>query len=565
MLAGDLPFEIQAVILDHLNSVSRIQYSLVSRHWRQAARHLLFKTVQLRSEKEVDAFTDMLLESSSLGESVRKLVFKTPASMNEAQQYSALIHLTPNLQILETGRHANRLYQVAVEEIEHGHWQHLHSINDSMILYDYESMTAQELEQIRGTGPDYYALASALRDRLSAMKLDVTSERDSPFEPHCFQPPSYITRQTRFGALENLVCFSEEKTTIRSLDSALSLCPNATEVTLSLCYFHSCEDNRLQFRPNTTATTVHVFASRLTETSLNYLLHKFLNVKQLIIRILDYDDDEYDVDRIGPFEMPTELATQLAYYACTTEKFDIWFRGLMNNVQLFVAFTLVRWQGEMQINLQSHYIQFEHDRSKPKHSGLYLCLDVTRLDLRQPSLRAYFNQLDVLSIGQIGLEHYPILTHCSQLQELHMQYGHLDAYDGPYLPIHSLVVSYGNYNIHFLRQFSALTPHLKNARLTFNASSKVKIDMPSITFESLSLSIGQPQEASPFYFHLTQFGQDRYYQAIEDQLYEMEADEFKKHEPVPNKARVICKGIKHLEIHRRVNGPLNRLIQHTFL
>ncbi|KAI8339802.1 hypothetical protein EDC96DRAFT_578715 [Choanephora cucurbitarum] len=548
MTAGTLPLEIQWIILSHLSSTAQIQYSLVSKHWRAAAKHVLFDTIYLQSEEKVDEFVGLLLSSSPLGEFVQKLVFLTYASLNEAKRYSSLIHLTPHLKVLATEKTSNRLFQTAIQEVQYGHWKHLHSIGDSSIENGYDFVAGMKVELFKSSRLDYYALASALQDRLSTFVFDITSIDESSVEPYCFQLPLYITRQSRFNALKNLICFSQGTAAIGSLDDILALCPNATEVQLSIYHFLTSEDRWKQVKPNVTVRNLSVFVTKFTEASLDYICRKFSAVKQLTIHALDHSVSDTD-EIIDPLEVPVDMKHQLAYYIHSTTTSDIWFRGISNSIELFLAFVSMQWQGKVQINLQPDFFQLQRDRSKPKHSELHIVLDVSGLNLRQAHLRNYLHQLDVLSIGPIDLRHNQLLAQCTCIQVLRMHYGCLSGYQGPKLPITRLILSGEGYNANFLKELSASTPNLRHVSLVLCTSDKIEIDTPCVSYDSLCVENFGCIKQGPIYILLIRSGIPSYYKTIENRLHEIGMDEFKEQEVKMDKAKMElkCNNIKRLK------------------
>ncbi|OBZ83767.1 hypothetical protein A0J61_08183 [Choanephora cucurbitarum] len=565
MTASNLPFEIQQIILSHLNSTAQIQYSLVSKHWRAAAKHVLFDTIYLPSGQKVDECVDLLLVSSPLGEFVKKLVFLTCASLNEAKQYSSLIHLTPNLKVLATEKSSNRLFQTAIQEVRSGHWKHLHSIGDLSIENDYDSVTEMGTEPFKSSVLDYYALASVLQDRLSAFVFDITSIDNSSVEPYCFQLPLYITRQTRFNALKDLICFSQGTTTIESLDDTLALCQNATEVKLSVHHFRTSKERWRQIEPNASVKSLSVFVTKFTEASLGYIYRKFSAVKQLTMHALDHSISNTD-ETIDPLEVPVDMKHQLAYYVHSTTTSDIWFYGINNSIELFLAFVSMQWPGEMQINLESNLFQLQHDSSKPKHSELHIDLDIGGLNVKQATLRDYLNQLDVLSIGPIDVRYYPLLAQCTRIRVLRMYYGNPSGYQGPTLAISRLILFSEDYNANFLKEFSASTPNLRHVNLVLCTFGKIEIDTPCVSYDSLCVeNLGWIMQSSVCLL-LIRSGIQSYYKTIENRLCEIGIDEFKGQAVKMDRAKVelICNDIKRLEIHWRVKDSGRVRILHDF-
>ncbi|KAI8360711.1 hypothetical protein EDC96DRAFT_545388 [Choanephora cucurbitarum] len=105
---------------------------------------------------------------------------------------------------------------------------------------------------------DYYSLVSAIYNRLSFIKPDITSELDLPLESNCFLYPSRIKRHTHFNSVKRLVCISD----------ALTLCPSVTEVSIEWCDIKEHEHRLMH-------ATMKKFNARLfelTDANLDYII-----------------------------------------------------------------------------------------------------------------------------------------------------------------------------------------------------------------------------------------------------------------------------------------------------
>ncbi|OBZ81834.1 hypothetical protein A0J61_10117 [Choanephora cucurbitarum] len=547
MLKEHLPFEIQWKILDYLETESKIQYSLVSKHWREAARYVLFRSICLESVEEEDAFIDLLIESPSLGESTKSLMLKSNSSMERDQQYSALIRLTPNLRFLQIDCDAGPFYQVALLEIQRGHWKYLHHIKDISNTTSISSMGAND---IANSSLGYHALLSATKDRLSDVVLDLSSVSHSPTEIHCFQYPLYITRQTRFRSVKHLTFVSSHKTAIKSLDDALALFPNATDVILRHVELESHEDKLAEIEPNTVVEGLFITISALPKESLNYISCKFPNVKQLVLRAVEN----------------LESLTDFMRYAYSVKRLNMQLWRQEGLMVLLDAIVPLQWQGKMEIKFNPKILGLQYNRSEARHSKLYVRNHIGSFDFARASLIAYLNQLDELDTYSIDPEHIQLLSHCTQLKTLRICHNNVSVSEIPVLPITCFISSGGSNNMSFLEHLSASAPNLRDAMIEFNSSNITEICMPSTSFHSLCINFIEPLPTDLLDVHLIRSGEETYYQSLENQLCEIGPSEYRHEGSSISKVRIeiMCKDIKYLELRWQPNDFKYQCILHEF-
>ncbi|OBZ83862.1 hypothetical protein A0J61_08089 [Choanephora cucurbitarum] len=547
MLARDIPLEIQWKILNHLGTASQIQYSLVSKQWRRAARHVLFHTIHLRSAKRENEFVATLVRSPCLRELVKELVLYDSTSMKKTQRYISLIHLTPNLRLLETKRNAGSLYQAALQEVQHGQWKSLHCIKPSIRSSSSFSVGAIG---IGFSCPEYYGLLTALQDRLSSISLDISHMTHSLFELYCFQFPSYITRQIRFLSVKELECVSSEMTAIRSLDEVLMLCPNATEVTLKLNRLDKYEDQLIPIRPNMMVTRLSILLFISTEAGLDYISCKFPNARQLVIM----------ANLLG------EITAKFVHYALSMAKSNVSFREGKDLNQFFDGLSSFRFEGNIQIKLGPNLLHLQHDRFKPRYSKLSVKPKMHGLDLTQESLKVYLSQLNELSIGPIEEEHNQLLILCSQLQVLCIYCEDTITYNGPVLPITCLILESEGDNMKFLKEFTAFTPNLKDIKVNLSSDNICHIDVPYASLHSLDIYFRRTREASSVFLCIARLGIKSYFRVVKDQIIEIEATDHKKKQfqEIYLEAKINCKDIKHIEIQWESCRNIRCRVVHTF-
>ncbi|OBZ86980.1 hypothetical protein A0J61_04958 [Choanephora cucurbitarum] len=288
-----LPYEIEWQIQSYLGYTDRLQCSFLSKRWREILRPVLFETVQIRLKDQTETFVDILDHTPSIGTSIKKLVCVTHARNDKMRFYAKLIHRTPNLKILEIHSRADALYRTALDAIDQGYWKHLHSINDQM-AFSFEPSCLNQY---------YYAVVSAIQDRLTTVMLNISSLPSSR-QPHYFQFP-FITRETRFRAAVQLTCISEVHVAVQSVDDVLTLCPNATDVILS---FWSLDPLETRVEPNQTVKKLKVSLYDSLVTGIDYIRQKFTHLDQLTFGVQPSDEFESPDDLVY-FDMPLTLAT----------------------------------------------------------------------------------------------------------------------------------------------------------------------------------------------------------------------------------------------------------------
>ncbi|OBZ82026.1 hypothetical protein A0J61_09927 [Choanephora cucurbitarum] len=506
MPTRQLSNEIHLGILTYLTRKDQIQYSLVCRNWREAAKHLLFKTICLNDDQQIASFVHLLATAPSLRDLVKILVLRGRRCLTNETVCASLIHMTPCLKTLITDFASMLLYQIASQEVKFGHWCFLDYLEYKHFEYDHVSTI--------GMDDGYHALLASLQDRLSTVTLSIQSHPQSPLEPICFHFPLLINRQTCFGASKHLICISNSMAAIRSLDDALKLCPHATKLTLDLDHLDSYEDQMIPIVPNTTIEHLSINLSYGTPAIFDYMNSKFTGIKQLTLTIHRLDISPKNT----PYSDATLESTILQIFQCaqTTDVFDIALEEMGNYLKL-TSFFLHPWEGAMEIILDRNMIQLKHDKSKSKHS--YLCIkpDAGQTDFLLGMPTAYLNRLNTLDLAKLHPSYGRPLAYCTHLQALYLSYdGGLDAYSGPTLPITHLTLRRMGDSGYFQTQFTRQTPNLRHVCIETTGNDD-RIDMPTCSFDSIRIRVRHNQLSRQFSIHLRYSGQSTFYQVTNNQ------------------------------------------------
>ncbi|KAI8361814.1 hypothetical protein EDC96DRAFT_576031 [Choanephora cucurbitarum] len=508
MTAVYLPIELHWKILSYLDKKDRSQYRLVSKEWNRAARHLLFREVHIDSHQTLDHFVKLLVESPSLGELVKDLRLTEPPDTTKALQYISLIQLTPNLRSIRTGYDADHVYQIAVQEVQHGHWSQLCSIKNRTHRLGACPRQADDASALRDSG--YHALLSKVQDRLLHVALDITPISHFPYELYCFLYPDHITRTTRFNRSKRLICLSRKVTHTRSLHDAIKLCPHADEIVLRLEGLEGSKDSLTQIKSNRSIEhlSMHLIDIK-EEDSLGYFYHMFPYVEHLLIQI--------SMQTNSP-PMSIDTLNQLTHYAYSKGVCQIIFYHLENREQLLLSFISHQWQGETIVCLDYDYVDFVHDHYKPRRSRLKIKWDLDKVNFMQPGLRTYLNQLDELELDQLGLQHRQLLTHCTQLQLLRINCRSRNTYNSEHaLPITHLVL-HGRYSTSPMNKISTLAPNLQHVTVDLESPDKAVIDMPFTSLHSLCIRISTYPNNGQFYIQLVQSQESTFYRSLGSRL-----------------------------------------------
>ncbi|KAI8330920.1 hypothetical protein BD560DRAFT_416100 [Blakeslea trispora] len=546
MTMNNLPHELQWRILSHLNATDQKQYSLVSRNCRDAALYRMLGNCCIKSDEDLDGLIGLLVKSSSMSSCVQKLKILQSNFHGHDKQYSTLIQLTPKLKEIEIGS-SEDLFQMVLQEIHHGHWPHLNRIYSPLCKY-------------------YYAIASAIQDRLLNIVLDISSNTGTSSEPHCFQSALHITRETRFDAVENLEIHGRETATVQSLEDAIKLCPNAVYTKLCLLSLDQHEDRLVHIEPTTRIKELHIDSKDISEAYLDYVCRKFSKVDKLQFKVSSLD--------IEGMNQSWRASTQLVDYLYSIDNYSLSVgQDVEDCLPLFHALLSRQWPGEMSIYFCRSGFEVKNDKSKPKTSKLDIFGIREVLDPTQAYTRTYLSQLDELGITSSNSEDIWILSHCSQLKTLWLFYNDDTDYDDTVLPITYLDLELApNYDqahtsrgIDFINRFVACTPYLREALFTFHYSDDALYDgyeyhdlailnMPFISFDSLTVTFSDVSPKDLVYLHLIQSGVEAYYREHqhEPQLSEISDSEFERSasesEMKVIRIRLICKDIKCLEI-----------------
>ncbi|OBZ86981.1 hypothetical protein A0J61_04959 [Choanephora cucurbitarum] len=210
------------------------------------------------------------------------------------------------------------------------------------------------------------------------------------------------------------------------------------------------------------------------------------------------------------------------------DTFEIVLSGLTNATELLHIFTAFAWPGKMTIETSDIIMLLEYHRSEPTYAKLCLDTNPASIDFTQTSMRDYFSQLDDLQLYLMGPEHMPLLPYCTHLKHLSTMCNNELSYHGPPLSItHLDMVAAGN-SLRFLAQFSQSLPHLSHLYLRLSTRQKLHIDIPLVSFQMLRIHINQASTLNGIHVHLIRSGTETFYRYVEDQLFEMEASEFRE-------------------------------------
>ncbi|KAI8355522.1 hypothetical protein BD560DRAFT_407082 [Blakeslea trispora] len=576
-----LPYDVHLKILDYLDVPHIHEYSLVCRTWHEPARYVLYQSISLNIETELDAYVDALDNFLTLGRYAKKLKLYmspryecwSPSLMKKrAQQYATLIRHTPHVQslIIEEStstvagieicppylmsdsetfplrQKIDPFYQIVSQAISDGYWQSLCYICDHFFMTKDSYRSLFNLVPERCIPPDYYTTLSAIRNRITSVALNISSTTNLPSEPHCFQFPHSITKETRFSKARELDCYSSKKTTIRCLDNALGLCPTATKVFIKLQEFHKGEDKLTEINPNMTVKSLKIHVYSFTKGLMDYIYRKFPRVIHFELHIAE--DVNRTITQDGNlFELPTETINQLVNYLCKMEKFWISHCLLSNQMEVLEALSRPQWRSKLHISLPKLHIMFNE---LEKNSNVHLFKEAVEFSYT-PNIGAFLNQLDALTLtaetiesSRSKLESYAhILQSCKQLKTLTLKNFVLTNFPELVSPIINLKVLNCRVQPEFWTHISRYMPDLKNLlyvidwRESFRRRQSlefvVKMDMP---FTSLNrLSIGKmPTLAGPGCFvQLIQSGEKTYWTNMgkkgrSEQLFPIESSEYEE-------------------------------------
>ncbi|KAI8372117.1 hypothetical protein BD560DRAFT_395208 [Blakeslea trispora] len=585
MSATSLPYEIQREVLSYLDEIDQDSYSLVCKHWSKPAQHIKFKKVILKSSKKLSTLIELLKKSDAIKESVKEVELRSSITLKITKQHYKLIHLTPNVRTLVVEDDANEMFRVVLEAIKRGHWQNLDCIN---FCPNYTSMgIAPEMEEmisklaedrfalltaghdhgnmLDNLTDEYYDLVLAIKDRLSSLNLRIAWLPESADQLQSSHLPLNFTKQTRFDAVKRLTCHSDLYTSVQILDSAFDLCPNATEVMVFPSHLNMREGKLAKIEPNTKVKKLVIYLWNLSETVLDYVCRKFPKLEEFKLDIRPYSE-EGDSDLISP-DVSAETIARVASYTSSLKYFSLSIDGAADTMPFLNELTKLQWKGKSLIDTSEDYLSVACNKSGKKFSEMIYRWHTDNFGMSQTSMQAYLNQLDDLSLDDLGPKNARILAHCTNLQTLGITSFDGYSYGGPSLPITRLNVSHEGRNRSSLKKFLSYTPHLKIVEYGCPSRLNFVVDMPSVSFDILFLALFVSKGIDIISVHVVRSGVDRYFQTkfLGDELLEVKDSE--PEEPwlgfTTMHVKVICKDIKRIETGRPLELDRRRFV-HNF-
>ncbi|KAI8342175.1 hypothetical protein EDC96DRAFT_547632 [Choanephora cucurbitarum] len=331
----NLPLEVVVRIFDFLNIRTLKECQLVSREWSKPAQVRIYSKINCYAPR-YGSLLNTLASSPSIGSLVRQIEFFGFHSI-PTQNYRYLMEHTPNLQSLTDSELKGAHYELFYQLINQGYLKKLDTLNSPVSGCQ---LTNQDNSIVTPDDYHYYALCSAIKDRLKTIKLN-SSTASPPYEGiHCFCFPEHITRQTRFPKVGQLTCISSTSMTLSDLEDVLQLCPAMDELVLDLVSLVTHADELHTVKPNAYVTKLTVKLKEASENNLLYFLKKFPHVRHLELNIPCHA-------RNGNFHLSRlsyEAVNQLAAYSAQTNELTLEVSGIGNTMDLFDAFKTVSFK-----------------------------------------------------------------------------------------------------------------------------------------------------------------------------------------------------------------------------
>ncbi|KAI8335597.1 hypothetical protein BD560DRAFT_451089 [Blakeslea trispora] len=574
----DLPTEIHDQILAHLDTQTILEYQRVCRQWYKPANCILYTNLFLSSHLQVYKLIDTLEGSPHLRELVKDVevdIEQDPKpdpseTTTRILKYSQLIQYTPNLDSFHYRSIPAYLYTLILQQVQQGQWKRLRVLRETGFHHNLPL--------------GYYAVISAIQDRLEDIELDLTTllDRNDGSQRYVFS--SCINNETRFRKVKTLFCRWTGLNRTECLDDILSMCPVVTELTLDIWYLKHF--GSLPISPNTTVEDLCVYMYDLTYSNLDYIRHKFSNLKQLSLYVFSRPADS-EIEEFPEFTLSLDVIELLLDFTSKIKDVVISMRCLANTMDLFDAFSRLPSGGEMHIDLMvkttypralnCNGLAIYINPSRPKKSMLEICPQQHGIELNKHTI-AYLNQLDDLVLHSktaITLnnvtrtrDHRQLLLHCHQLKSLCMYGFKLDSMDTKWISLQKLVLQDCNFSQELLTHISYGSPalktiHLINCSTLSNPKKRYPpkpfiIDMPNTSIKYLLIKCNTERKATSLALQIVRLNKSVCFEGRGGLLTSISTEQYDRIQPTDRLAKIeiVCQDIEgmSLSFYNRLSG-----------
>ncbi|KAI8367194.1 hypothetical protein EDC96DRAFT_507229, partial [Choanephora cucurbitarum] len=553
----DLPYEIHNLVIKRLFSYDVVQYSLVCKSWNKPATNYLFEKIRIQSKSKFEAFISAIAAFPQVGELVKSLDLTfnwlNMNYSNSIKQCSLLVQHTPNVKTLVSKDPSCILYKVVAHAVERGLWKNLSMVYDPLLFGKDPLQKNKPAHQVSSSYYDYYAILSTIQDKAICVVFNISHQPDVSLEPHCFEYPLFVTRETRFPKVERVTCHSTSTVAIQNLDEALKLCPAATTALLSFSKLEKCQPESIDVEPNTTVKCLRVITDYLTCDGLDYICRKFPNITRFILVFNQPASSTLTVD--------SSAISQLAKYISTIETVHISKCNFPTLMTLFDTLNKLAPQGSLEACFDESCLKLT--LGKDKKSLMRIDPALLYPDLAGTNL-ACIEQVDKLilkprgktSYQQLLEPHQPFFAHCEQVRAFTIYRFALEDLITEMPSIESLYLQDCHIGPEFLNQCSKLLPNLKTIFIdhaTFEEQEEIgdhtwTMDMPHTSFEAIYVTVPTRESVYSVYIELVRPDHKAYYRVSPCEFFSIEASEFEQPKPDVDdvKLTVVCKEVGHI-------------------
>ncbi|ORE00899.1 hypothetical protein BCV72DRAFT_184551, partial [Rhizopus microsporus var. microsporus] len=276
---NEIPSEILQQIFAYVQTSAKykkswmVQYQLVCKRWSQVAKTCLYSLVDLCNDETMGRFLHCM-KNSSAGHLTRTICLSTRYRKYEtAELYiNELVEACPNVERVK-GLIRNYDFWRALATAASKHWSHIKELTNPFLFIKH-----------RNYFDCYNTLVSFFRHSLTHVYLP-PEHPSTPIMKELCQQLSEFSNLTHLTVDKMEIFWS-----LTDYDEIIQLCPNLTSLSvnsrtsvLDVKSRSPATLDMLSIQPHKNITTVRVCWSSL-QGSVEYIMHKFPNLRNLILR-----------------------------------------------------------------------------------------------------------------------------------------------------------------------------------------------------------------------------------------------------------------------------------------
>jgi hypothetical protein len=326
---NEIPSEVLQQIFTYVQTSAEykenwmVQYQLVCKGWNQVAKACLYSIVDLYNDMIMEKFLHCM-KNSSVGHLTRTIFLNISCGEYEAAKLyiNELVEACPNVEHVK-GFIRNYDFWRALATAASKHWPHIKELSNPFLFI-----------KRRNYFDCYNTLISLFRHSLTHINLPPEPPSTPIMKKLCQRLPEFsnLTHLT----IDNMEIFWS----LIDYDEIIQLCPNLASLSVNSRTPYSDVGSRipttleiLSTQPHRNTKTLHVY--RVSHLGIvEYIMHKFPNLQNLLLASCDYPRLEYQLE--GYFD---NIGDRFIEYLNSMQTYTISATGSFSLLEAYVKHT----------------------------------------------------------------------------------------------------------------------------------------------------------------------------------------------------------------------------------